>query len=149
VPTLDEQISYLKVEMRELDRSLERWADRSMPAYKRTLQMRKEKQANYDRLLQLVMEGERPSMSGRGSSRTKKRLPRRGQYADPDVARRRKLVGSSPGLSTLEICRLLDRKTVPLPHRWQNAGLKSWASTYQRVDYRRRVHVVISKDRGH
>ena len=47
-PTIDEQISHLRVEIEELDRSLGRWADRSMPAYQGTLQRRKQKQAILD-----------------------------------------------------------------------------------------------------
>lgn len=66
---------------------------------------------------------------------------------DAEVAKRRALVKANPGLVAREMCELFDRKQVPLPQPWQDAGFHSWIEAYQRAEYRRRIRVLISKDR--
>jgi hypothetical protein len=70
-----------------------------------------------------------------------------GSVGDPEVAKRRSLVRANPDISAQEMCEIFDRQHVPLPSKWQAAGFSSWASAYKNSNYRRRISVLISKDR--
>ena len=57
-PTREEEICLLQARIEEWDRSLNRWADTSMPAYQRTIKLKQEAQAALDRLLRMSQERE-------------------------------------------------------------------------------------------
>lgn len=59
-PTREEEICLLKAQVEELDRSLNRWVDTSMPAYRRTIRLKQDKQAALDRLLRLSQGPDSP-----------------------------------------------------------------------------------------
>jgi hypothetical protein len=67
---------------------------------------------------------------------------------DAEVAKRRAIVKSYPDAIASDMCEIFDRASVPLPVKWREAGLRSWANAYKRPGYRRRIDVLISKDRG-
>src|SRR5215469_4163444 len=54
--TREKAIVLLKAQIEEWDRMLNRWVDTSMPAYRRTIKLKQEKQAELDRLLRLSQE---------------------------------------------------------------------------------------------
>jgi hypothetical protein len=85
----------------------------------------------------------------RGTRRQTLRPSRAGVGDDPDVAKRRALAKTNTGLTTQEVCELYDNKHVLLPIRWQDAGLKSWKNAYNNPNYRKRIYVLISKDKRH
>jgi hypothetical protein len=76
-----------------------------------------------------------------------KRGQKAGSSCDPEVAKRRTLVRSNPKVPAKEMCEIFHREKVPLPEKWQEAGLKSWPQAYADSKYRKRVKVLISKDR--
>ena len=51
MPTRDEELLYLNTEIKKLSRSIARWADTSMPAYRRTIEQRQRLITERDRLL--------------------------------------------------------------------------------------------------
>lgn len=74
----------------------------------------------------------------------KHRKPERG---DPEVAKRRSLVRSNPNTPADELCAILDRKSVRVPFKWQDAGFNEWTKAYKNPEYRSRIDVLVSKDR--
>lgn len=77
----------------------------------------------------------------------KLRASKTGANDDPEVAKRRSLLRANPGVSAQEMCGIFDRERVPLPSKWQEAGLRSWIEANKKPQYRRRIQVLISKDR--
>jgi hypothetical protein len=73
-------------------------------------------------------------------------VPSPSKKRDPEVAKRRALVKSNAGVSVLELCQIFDREKVPLPAKWQAAGLKTWVEAHRK--YPTRVKVIVSKDRS-
>jgi hypothetical protein len=69
------------------------------------------------------------------------------KVVDPELAKRRALVKNNPDATASELCEIFDRQRVPLPPKWQAAGVKSWAVGYRNAQYRSRLDVMISKDR--
>jgi hypothetical protein len=67
---------------------------------------------------------------------------------DPEVAKRTALVGSNPGTSAQDMCEIFDRESVPLPRKWQEAGLKTWRQAYRDASYHSKIDTLISKDRA-
>ena len=65
----------------------------------------------------------------------------------PEVAKRRALVKSNPDAVARGMCEIFDRNRVPLPPKWQEAGCPSWSKAYKNHSYRKRIDVLISKDR--
>jgi hypothetical protein len=92
---------------------------------------------------QTESELDQPTKSRTPSGAKKRTQPR----ADPEVAKRRSLVKSNPDVSAKEMCEIFDRNNVPLPRRWQDAGLSSWVVACRNPNYTRRIRVLISKDR--
>jgi len=80
-----------------------------------------------------------PRMRSRGRKKRKQ--------LDPEVAKRRLLVGSNPGITAQEMCRIFDRCVVPLPPKWQEAGFRLWTAAYRNPKYRSRIDVIIAKDK--
>ncbi|MGA7918071.1 MAG: hypothetical protein WCA38_00270 [Candidatus Acidiferrales bacterium] len=74
----------------------------------------------------------------------RKRMTRR----DPEVLKRRGVVASNPDVSAREMCVIFDRKNVLLPSKWEQAVFRSWHQAYRDRKYRKRIHVLISKDRA-
>jgi hypothetical protein len=66
---------------------------------------------------------------------------------DEEVAIRRALVSSHSDVSAHEMCEIFDRKHVPLPSKWKQAGFETWCKAYHQPTFRKRIHVVITKDR--
>jgi hypothetical protein len=66
---------------------------------------------------------------------------------DPEVARRAALVRSNPHVPTDETCEILDRESVALPEKWQEAGFRKWIETYRNPKYRGRIDTMFAKDR--
>jgi hypothetical protein len=91
-----------------------------------------------------TLVGARESTLPQGSARPQRTTvkPR-----DAEVAKRRAIVRSHPEAIARDMCEIFDRESLPLPVRWREAGLRSWANAYKRPDYRRRIDVLISKDR--
>ena len=77
-----------------------------------------------------------------------KRVQTRRNAVDEEVAKRRAVVASNPGMSAKDLCDLFDRRQVTLPTRWKDAGIESWMKAYHLKEYRGRVQTMISKDRG-
>ena len=77
-----------------------------------------------------------------------KRVQTRRNAVDEEVAKRRAVVASNPGMSAKDLCDLFDRRQVTLPTRWKDAGIESWTKAYRLKEYRGRVQTMISKDRG-
>jgi hypothetical protein len=73
-------------------------------------------------------------------------VPTPSKKCDPEVAKRRALVKSNAGVPVLELCQIFDRENVPLPVKWQAAGLKTWVEAHRK--YATRVKVIVSKDRS-
>jgi hypothetical protein len=68
---------------------------------------------------------------------------------DPEVAKRRSLVRANSDASAQEMCEIFDRMNVPLPSRWQGKGFASWEHAHNNSNYRKRIGVLISKDKHH
>jgi hypothetical protein len=66
-------------------------------------------------------------------------------HPDPDIEKRRMIVGQNLSLSTEGICVLLDEKKVPLTKSMYEAG--SWAKAYKAKVYRANIYSLISKAR--
>ncbi len=73
--------------------------------------------------------------------------PQAQAVADPEVAKRRALVKANGDVKASELCEIFDRTKVPLPSKWQAAGVQSWSQAYLNAEYRKRIDVIISKDR--
>lgn len=78
-----------------------------------------------------------PNSSGRRTS------PRR----NPEVAKRRVLVRSHSDVMANEMCEIFDREGVQLPSKWKQAGFETWCRAYLDRIFRKRIHVLITKDR--
>jgi len=76
---------------------------------------------------------------------TSKATSRKPKRVDPEVAKRTALVRSNPNTPANELCEIFDRANVPLPARWQEAGLTAWSKVYKNSDYRSRIQTLISK----
>jgi len=67
--------------------------------------------------------------------------------ADPEVAKRRTLARTNDPMPVGELCELFDREKVPMPSKWQEAGLRFWKVAYENAEYKSRIDVIVSKDR--
>lgn len=65
---------------------------------------------------------------------------------DPEIVKRRVIVGQNPEVSSQGMCTIFDNEKVPLPTGW---AVPSWPKAYQSKVYRSRIHVIVSKDRKH
>jgi hypothetical protein len=65
---------------------------------------------------------------------------------DAEVAKRRAIIRSNPNLSARELCELFDRRSVPVPKQWKDAGIEWWTKAYH-SRFRGRVHNLISRNR--
>jgi hypothetical protein len=66
---------------------------------------------------------------------------------EPEVAKRRALVKSNPDVVARDMCEIFDRNRVPLPPKWPDAGFQSWSKAHKNHSYRKRIDVMISKDK--
>jgi hypothetical protein len=145
VPTRDQIVLHLNVEIERLDRRLRGYEDtrlrgqRHSSSYNRTIQHKQQLIAERDRLLRLWAVSE-SVVKRDGKSR-------KSQVENPEVAKRRSIVKSNSTAKADDMCRIFDREKVPLPSKWQEAGFKSWADAYRRSNYRSRIDVLVSKDR--
>ena len=77
----------------------------------------------------------------------KSRVSNAGANSDPEVAKRRALIKANPDVPAREMCEIFDREKVPLPLKWQAARIQSWSNAYKDTNYRRRIQVIITKDK--
>lgn len=71
---------------------------------------------------------------------------------DPEVAKRRAIVKGNPGVPNSEMCETFDRgdssRTALMPPvKWQDAGYRTWGEAYKDPGYRKKIDVIIAKDR--
>ncbi|HXZ10810.1 MAG TPA: hypothetical protein VEG64_00330 [Candidatus Sulfotelmatobacter sp.] len=76
-----------------------------------------------------------------------RKLPISSKSHDPEVAKRRAIVRSNRDIDASDLCETLDRSSVRLPAKWQEAGFKSWRDAYKEPKYRSRIDVLFAKDR--
>jgi hypothetical protein len=77
----------------------------------------------------------------------RRNAPTPSRNSDPEVAKRRALVRSNPGLSASEMCEIFDRERVPPPSKYVMAGFKSWLQAYKDSNYKSKIQILVSKDR--
>jgi len=81
-------------------------------------------------------------------SRKRSNAPTPSKKGDPDVAKRRAIVRSNHSATAGELCQIFDRQSVPVPFKWKDAGFGDWTKAYKQPSYRRRIDVMVSKDKG-
>lgn len=64
---------------------------------------------------------------------------------DPDVAKRRAIARNNSGVSAQGLCTLMDEAKIPVPKNWACYG--SWTQANRQPEYRRRIQVILSKDK--
>jgi len=93
-----------------------------------------------------AIELSKQESSGGQAPQMEKQRRKSGPSDIPEVAKRRALVRSNPGVPAKEITEIFDRENVPLPSKLQDAGFNSWSRLYANPKYRNRIKVLISKD---
>lgn len=144
-PINDAEIVLLRAQIEELVLSLNRWRDTSVPAYKRTILLKNQRQARLEQLLALKAATED---SAKNKSHSDANLWRHLQRANPDIAKRRLIVLQNPRASAKNLCRLLDDERISLPSGWEgNLDAPSWIAAYKVKKLRARIQRIISEDR--
>jgi len=64
------------------------------------------------------------------------------------TTKRRAIVTSNQHLSAKELCAIFDSREIPVPRRWNDAGVEWWTKAYQQIRFRGRVQTLIAKDRA-
>jgi hypothetical protein len=92
--------------------------------------------------------GRYESVTGSEVERATSKKNKKNRHSDPEVQKRKALVKCNPHVSAVEMCEIFDRQHVLLPAKWQHAGFRTWCKTYRNSTYRKRIHVLIAKDRS-
>jgi len=137
-PTREEEIARRRARIEELDRSLDRWKDTSMPAYRRTIQLKHEQQIWLDSLLR----------EPRNDPDRKTESEAKWYQSSPDIVRRRQIVLKNLGLPAKSLCKLFQIQRVAIPQQWeQRYGVTSWEEAYKHKKAKALVQKMISTDK--
>jgi hypothetical protein len=141
-------------EIEVLERKLSYWAGRGL-ASKPQFRQAVERKQLLQRELELskrrqAMRGS-PNLAEGSAASARDSQPRRNlPIANPETARRRRIVAQYQGLSSQKLCGHFDEERIPLPSGWEN-GLTNptWAEAYKKKKLlRARIQRIISTDRG-
>jgi len=155
---LEERIEKERDKNDGLARDIAKLRGESMADFKKSLphgqylqELHRQKKESNERLASLRQQMQFSNETGIAVSsfHQYKRGQKAGSRDDPEVAKRRKLAKSNPDVPAKEICEIFDREKVPIPSKWQGAGLKSWHQAYADSKYRKNVKVLVSKDMSH
>lgn len=78
-----------------------------------------------------------------------RQVRRSGGLPSLTTATRQAVVRGAVGESDIDVCRRLDSHAIPLPEKWQEEqeAIRTWLVAYESPEYRRRVQVILSKER--
>jgi len=151
----DDKIVHLKTKIEELERRLGRWQDTSMPAYRRTIEVKQRYEMELEKVLRLqesasqltAMNSASPAVLGANAARRNIRGDR-----DPEVSARRTelrnmLRGGHPPYAK-DVCKRWDSARLRVPENWQEKGFKTWQEAYSDPRMKPNVKKLISTDKS-
>jgi hypothetical protein len=151
VRNVEAHIRQAQVEVESLSRELDGWrGSRASPLFKRKVDEKQQWERTLGDWLRvrerLASTPHGDAVQARAAKQNSMRKARR--TSDPEVAKRRSLLQANVEVGPLEMCKILDRASVPLPPKWQAGGFKSWFQAYRVHNYTSRILVIFSKDRS-
>lgn len=87
------------------------------------------------------------SSDAQNSEKTRQSTARKPEKDEPEVAKRTTLVRNNPTAPARDMCEIFDRHNVQLPAKWKDAGFPTWSKAYIHPVHRKRIDVMISKDK--
>lgn len=134
-------INKLEAEVETTNRRLDRWKDRTMPAFGRTVESKQCKERALERLRHQA-GSQKSKDSGSGDSKQS------WYKSSPDILNRRQIILKNRGLSAQKLCKVFDGRRVPLPSGWEEEfKVTEWFAAYRNPTLRARIQRIISTDR--